>query len=105
MPLTKAQVSILTNSKVRQKLSAKQADFAYVDQLLRTVGEACPRLPAVWDRIFWGLDEATAVWLNQTFPGSGFVGTKNPQPLPVAAPPRTVVTKAIEILQSYKKSP
>ncbi len=104
MPLTEAQVLVLTNPQVRQRLPTKKGDFAYADSLLRDVGKTCPRLPAVWDRIFSGLDTMTANWLNTTFPGFKFAGGTVAKPAPYI-PPRTIVTKAIEVLQSYKKSP
>lgn len=104
MPITKSQLLVLTNPQVRQRLLAKRADFAYVDQLLRDVGESCPRLPAVWDRIFYGLDAAQAQWLNSSFPGFKFVSNATVKPLPPIDKPRNAVTRAIDVLQSYKKS-
>lgn len=104
MPITKSQLLVLTNQQVRQRLPAKRADFAYVDQLLRDTGESCPRLPAVWDRIVYGLDEETAKWMNTNFPGFSFSSGKNDKPLPPIEKPRNAVARAIEVLQSYKKS-
>lgn len=108
MPLTKAQILVLTSPQVRQHLPAKAGDFAYSDQLLREVGETCTRLPAVWDRIFYGLTDDTAKWLTTTYPipGYTYVGTSTGVKAPPPAPlPRTLVSKAIEVIQSYKKSP
>ena len=104
MPLTKSQLLVLTNPQVRQRLPAKSADFAYVDQLLRDVGESCTRLPAVWDRVFYGLDAAQAQWLSATFPGFKFTSSATAKPLPPIDRPRNAVTRAIDVLQSYKKS-
>lgn len=104
MPITKSQLLVLTNPQVRQRLPAKRADFAYVDQLLRDVGETCPRLPAVWERILYGLDASTAKWLNASFPGFTFNSDSAVKPLPPPTPPRNAVTRAIDVLQSYKKS-
>lgn len=105
MALSKAQIQALTNPQVRQRLPTKRADFQYADDLLKDVGETCPRLPAVYDRIFYGLDAQTAKWLNGQFPGLGFTSstTATPPP-PQNAMPRTLVSKAIDVLQSFKKS-
>lgn len=106
MPLTKAQILVLQNASVRQRLPTKASDFNYVDQLLKDVGPGCPRLPAVWERIFHGLSSDNAKWLNTTFPGFNFVGSSTSNtPLPPVPSSRNSVTRAIDVLQSYKKSP
>lgn len=103
MPLTKAQIAVLKNPQVRQRLSGKTADFVYADTLLREVGETCTRLPMVWDRVFYGLTSEQAAWLKATFPGIVFAVPKETAPL--TAQPKTLVGRAIETLQSYKKAP
>ena len=106
MPLSKAQIQILTNPAVRQRLPGKVVDFTYADTLLRDVGEGCPRLPAVWGRIFTGLSSADALWLNTTFPDQHFVGfdQKTMPPLPPISQPQNLVHRAIDVLQSFKKA-
>jgi hypothetical protein len=105
MPLTLAQTKVLQSPQVRQRLTAKAADFAYVDQLIKDVGVTCTRLPAVWDRIFYGLTVDQAKWLNATYPGFNFTSADASKPPPASIAPRSVVNRAINVLQSYKKSP
>lgn len=107
MPLSKAQIQILTNPAVRKRLPARASDFKYADTLIRDVGEGCPRLPAVWNRVFANLSQSDATWLNQTFPGHLFTGIDPkapPQALPPLVRPTNIVHRAIEVLQSYKKA-
>lgn len=96
---------MLQSPQVRQRLTGKAADFVYADQLIRDVGVTCTRLPAVWDRIFHGLTAETAAWLNATYPGFNFIGSPASKPAQRSTGPRSVVNRAINVLQSYKKSP
>lgn len=105
MPLSKAQIAVLKSPEVRKRLQTRAADFAYIDKLLKEVGESCPRLPAVWDRIFSGLSAEVSLWLSKNFPGMGFVASVGQQPeKPIPVRPLNVVNRAVQVLQSYKKA-
>lgn len=116
MPLTASQIAVMKSDTVRIYRSAFSADFTYFDNLLRDMGPNCPRLPAVWQKVFPSGDAKVRQWFTSAFPGvayspgeqvtltGGAPAPKQPNPIHQNNPTSGVVGKAMTVIQSYRRS-
>jgi len=101
VPLTPQQIRILKSPVTRARLPGNAGDFSYVDTLLRDTGPDCPRLPAVWEKIFPASDKPLQAWLAKTFATQPPAGPVTLAPVKSGA---NIVRRAMSVLQSYKKT-
>lgn len=115
MPLQGAQVQAIKSPVFRAHWPERAKLFAQVDDFLRTRGESCSRIHAIWDLLMGkaATDPRLWDWFAKSFPGVPMKagggtyprpdGTKKPTDV---APQRATgpVVRALDVIQSFRKS-
>ena len=97
--ITPQQLEIMKSPITRAHLPGNKGDFAYFDLRFKENGVTCPQLPHIWDKVFPPANKDLQQWLSKTFNAS------ITKPVMVAPKPaRNIVNKAINVLQSYKRT-
>ena len=117
MPLQGAQVRAIQSPVFRAHWPDRAKLFAQVDELIRTRGEGCSRIHAIWDLLMEKArtDLALYDWFVKAFPGVSMRAGGGTFPRPDGktkpteiepAPRRGVrsVMKALDVIQSFRKS-
>lgn len=84
----------------REAFPGKKGDFNFFDQMMRENGPTCPRLSAIWERVFPRSDAQAQEWLKKTMGKVPVTATVPQQSKPVP----NIVGKAMAVLSSYKKT-
>lgn len=117
MPLQGSQVRAIQSPAFRAHWPDRAKMFTQVDELIRTRGEGCSRIHAIWDLLLEKarFDIALWDWFAKAFPGVALRAGGGTYPRPdgrarpteIAPVPRrgvAPVMKALDVIQSFRKS-